>query len=1071
MSRVRLAVELTLIGPVLTHGSGAGRLGVDATVATLPDGRCYLPFSLIKGRLRQSWDELDFAEAEEWFGSRVGGWSATRGRFRFTDLIETRAAKRVGMPTRHRICIDEETGAADDGMLQVLENPFAAGERVVFKGEITFFGSDANAEMIREQLLSAFQWTSGFGAGRTIGFGRVHEAQVSIVSEGKEQTPGTLEGSDFDYAITLRDPFCLARRRIAENLFETDEVIPGAAIRGVAATTLNDLLGRRSSDNIDGHAVIDPQWSALARHFNTITISHAFPSNDARPVEPPISLVKYSDEKLVDIALQNGPGLIDGQAPEFFIDWKGDTHGNLRKRYLWPDLGAQKEIRVRTAIDRGTRRAKEKHLFSYEMIRPGETVWRGSVSFAKVPAEERLAVIAQFQKLFALEPAAWGKSKARGRLTLIRTAQPPEAARFAETPWVVTLQTPALLCDPATLNEASGRDELFDAYAAAWDDLSDHSLRLVRFFAQQSLAGGYLIHRFRPGRQYAPFLLTNPGSVFVLEPVKPEGQASIETFARERLPLPQWAKDRYTEHWQSNPFLPADGFGEVVVNLPCHREPVPGFTPIETETWEQVATAPTEEIAARVAAANRGSVAPRKEDTSIGKNDPAKFSKRWKISATLRTTSDLHIGTGERLTNRLARIDREKKSQKVEVSAIATDHRNRAYLPGSGLKGALRSWLLEQFPDEVTTIKGVFGAGGDATTSRGGKVEVHDAHASEEQPDAFAPVPHWEVARLTGVTASAAIDRRTRTARDEKLFHREYVPVGITFEVSLSGDELDEVEVALLVRALQGFNDTSPIQLGAETREGWGRFQCDAIEVQSTDVALWLDKKPWTSSTEAIRTLASRRTPDALGNQLHIPLTIAFTGPFLVNEPSRTKRPGEENDLPNHAERVGVDEKVVLPVSSFRGALRSRAEKIVRTLGKKACAATDPGDACKAIESAKEVATLCLTCQLFGAPGWATPIDYEGFRLTHEPDPYKQELVAIDRFTGGVSGTAKFNVKAVWRPEFESAMTVNLSRWSTAKMSAETRDAALGLLLLTLRDLADGDMTLGFGASKGYGAC
>lgn len=1073
MSRVRLVVEATLIGPILTHGSGAGQLGVDATVAMLPDKRCYLPFSLIKGRLRQSWDELGFEKSEEWFGSREGGWSATRGRFRFTDFVESRAPSRASVPWRHRIRIDEETGAADDGALQVIESPFAAGEKVVFTGEVSFFGSASDAEEIRKQLESAFRWTSGFGAGRTIGFGRFADVTISITAEVKE-TPSKVTGTNFDTAITLRDPFCLARRRIAENLFETDEIIPGSAIRGVAATTLNDLLGRKSSDVIDGQSVNDPQWSALAKHFNAISISHAFPSDGARPVEPPISIVKSRDGLFPDIALQAGPGLIGGQAPQFSIDWKGSAWRDLRSDYKWPDLSAQKEIRVRTAIDRNTRRAADKHLFSYEMIRPEKTVWRGSVSFAGVPDGDRVAVIEQFQRLFALEPAAWGKSKARGRLTLTGS-KAENATVLGDTPWVVTLQTAALLCDPATLNETSGRDELFDAYAAAWDDLSGGSLRLVRFFAQQSLAGGYLIHRFRPNKRYAPFLLTSPGSVFVLEPASDQGAACIEKIARERLPLPQWAKDRYTEHWQGNPFLPVDGFGEVAVNLPCHRVPVADFELIEA--WAQTARA-QERVAAEENHADAKTISPRHEDTATGKPQKVKFSTRWTIKATLRTASDLHIGSGEMLGKRLTRIDRDKKTQEIEVGAVATDVQNRAYLPGSGLKGALRAWLLEQFPNEGTMVERVFGVGGDAETSRGGKVEVQDAHASEEQPGTFDAVPHWKVERLTGVTASAAIDRRTRTAQDEKLFHREYVPSGISFKVSLSGDQLDEAEVALLVRALQGFNDTNPIQLGAETREGWGRFTCSDVEVRSTGVEAWHEKKEWADRTSEVLNAASAMQRPARTDQLRIPIAIAFTGPFLVNEPSLTKKPGEENELPNHAERVGVDGKVVLPVSSFRGAIRSRAEKIVRTLGRRACAATDPENACKAIDSAENAKSLCITCQLFGAPGWATPIDYEGFRLTNNPDPYKQELVAIDRFAGGVSGTAKFNVKAVWRPEFASAMTVNLSRWTLGKVddkareaAGHARDAALGLLMLTLRDLADGDMTLGFGASKGYGAC
>lgn len=1068
MTPIRIAVTLKLRGPILTHASGAGPLGVDAAAATLPDGRCYLPFSLVKGRLRQSWDELGLPDAETWFGRRLGGWKATRGRFRFSDFVEDGAGDPAAR--RHRVRIDEQTGAADDGMLQTILSPFAPGKEVVFRGEISYYarpGEDPNE--IAGQIEQAFRWTTNIGAGRTYGFGRVLDVRVTAM-EGPTDALPPLEGVEFDYGIALRDPLCLARRRIAGNLFESDSVIPGAAVRGVAATTLNDVLGRASSDVIDA-AVSDPEWKTLATHFNRISISHAFPSHDMHPIVPPLTLVRTSEGGIHDVALQEGPGLIGGEAPQFAVDWKHGAYETMKQQapWNWPDVDARREIRVRTAIDRGARRAAESQLFAYETIRPDGITWRGRVSFAAVPEEDRAAVVEQFRRLFALEPAAWGKTKARGRLTLAPADARPAA--IGEPPWVVTLQTPALLCDPLRLDEQSDGDTLFDAYASAWHAMSNGSVRLIRFFAQQTLAGGYLVHRFRRGEPYEPFVLTDPGSVFVLEPAGAGGPEFIAGIAAGRLPLPPWAVARYGDAWDRNPFLPIDGFGEVAVNLPEHRRPIAGFELIER--WKRDWTPPAA-TAPPPAGRETGDLRTREEDDlTAGAPKPVPFTRRWHITATLETLSELHIGTGDVVTERVTKRNSKAEIEKHDAAAVSTDARGRAYIPGSGIKGALRAWLTRHHPAHATAIARLFGHGGDSDTAAGGVLEVCDASASDVQPP-IANVPFWNPDRLTGATAAAAIDRKTRTAQDEKLFHREYVPAGVRFELLLTGDGLSDDEAALVHAALRAFHEDS-IRLGAETRGGWGRIACSDVTIRSITAEAWLKDGPWEDRI-AVAGRALARAGDA--NVLRIAIDrLAFTGPFLVNEPSRTKSvlepPPEGSDLPeppDHAERVGPDGKAVLPVSSFRGALRSRAEKIVRTLGKQACMATDPRGACRPIDRAANAKDLCIVCQLFGATGWATPIRFEPFTLLNDPKPFRQELVAIDRFTGGVSGSAKFDLQAVWRPEFASALTINLSRWDAADI-ARHRAAALGLLLLALRDVAQGDVTFGFGAAKGCGAC
>ncbi len=976
-------------------------------------------------------------------------------------------AQRKKTGESHRIQIDGDTGAAKEGALQFIESPFAPGEQVTFQGSVTWYGAAESRDQVRDSLLRAFRWTGSFGAGRTIGFGRLARVEIDgeVPVENNESavvTAGDHAASLYTMSIEILDPFCLARKRIDENLFSSDEQIPGSVVRGVLATTLNRLLGRQSSEPIVHGDGAGTEWAEIVDHLNEIQLSHSFPAANGsdRPAVAPLSLVLDHAKQLWDVALYDGPVLIDGAAPSFSVDWKEDDAKHARTQFPWPDV--KKTIRTRTAIDRESKRAETGRLFSYEMIEPEGLAWIGSADFSGIDPAVRPRVVDAFQRIFAMKPAALGKTKARLCIRLIPDAAgaPEVSGTDASKLWVVTLQTAALLCDPARLDEASGRNDLFAVYKSAWDGLSGEALKLVRFFASQSLTGGYLSHRFGNHRTYAPFLLTDPGSVFVLEGTA-AGATLLADWTRSRLPLPKWARTNIGESWQENPYLPCDGFGEIAVDLKCHTSNRPSSASAIGQ-WQvfDATRASARAVSDPPASHQSRKVAHVREDLTVGTVKTATFSSRWRFAGRIETTSDFHLGSGEVTTRE--KVPVKKSEPRADISAVAVDQRGAAYIPGSSLKGALRSWTRDRFDESL--VNAVFGGDSDKPDTHAGKAEFHDAFFAEET-GSFAGLPHWCAKRHTSVTASVAIDRWTRTAEDKKLFHFEVVPPGVSFQLAITAHDLSDEEAGMLLQTLRAFGQDGP-SLGAGTRDGFGRFSWSHEAVSRlTDPSAWRgewDALPPLDQPDCDQFAAAVQRTVA-GNAITIAVDIAFDGPFLVNEPSRTKEDrDDERDLPNHAPRVGKNGGVVLPVSSFRGALRAQAEKIVRTLEGKACHSTDPEDACDAIEGKEGWKNLCLTCQLFGATGWASPISFSPFRLKEEPKPFHQELVAIDRFTGGVSGSAKFNVEAKWAPAFSGSLSIEQSR---------LEEPAIGLLALALRDLAEGDLPLGFGASKGYGSC
>lgn len=637
MLDVTLKVRLTLAGPILTRSTAIGRMGVDAPMARLygrQDGGFFLPYSLVRGQLSQSWNELDnltggqFAQdIDEMSGDDNGllgkstddsgnleakNLSPARGWLDFTDFehqpgpISSKEQKELDNPALgYRIRMDSGRGASAKGAMQEIERPFAAGEQVVFEGEIGYFAKDEpQAESIKLAIVQGLRWTASFGAERTSGFGKLLDVEVSEISESStllDQAPA-LNGSEaqkqlIGIAITPQTPFCVAKRRVVDNLFESEIVLSGAVLKGVLAATIKRLLGW-SGEIIDGS--LPAPWQELGANFDLIRFTHAFPANKntgKRPVRQPLSLVKDTNshedasgnsyDVVYDVAICESPGLIRGpehtdsnpqlRAPNFSIDWKSDD--DVLETFGWDTL--DRELRVRTAIDPNTRRAKNQQLFAYEMVIPDSRRWLGYVDLSKVHSNARPAVEAQLRTILGYSLRGLGKTKARAKIDWDVNFQPVFESNWEPLipsgQWVVTLQTSALLCNPLDLDETSGEPELFTNYQQVWDDLSGGSLKLVRFFAAQSLAGGYLVRRFRPGIPYNPFLLTDAGSVFVLKANGDAGtaEAIVKKWGETGLALPKWAADFYGDDWRTCPFLPVNGFGEVAVNLPCHQDNMP----------------------------------------------------------------------------------------------------------------------------------------------------------------------------------------------------------------------------------------------------------------------------------------------------------------------------------------------------------------------------------------------------------------------------------------------------------------------------------------------------------------
>lgn len=503
------------------------------------------------------------------------------------------------------------------------------------------------------------------------------------------------------------------------------------------------------------------------------------------------------------------------------------------------------------------------------------------------------------------------------------------------------------------------------------------------------------------------------------------------------------------------------------------------------------------------------------------------------ITVPLVARTGLHVGAGY--------------GDSVTDAFVLSDSRGHPVIPGSSLAGALRALATRLAPrlghkvclalqpppdhddtEEVERRKRPCGCAvcklfGDVNPSHetgqrrdkssekaaAGRLWVYDA-------DLVGPPPAW-------IRDGVGIGRASGAAYRQGLvkFDLEVLPAGTEFELRLELQAPDaetdvDGEEGLLAAVLAEWAEGRGA-VGGRASCGLGAFELpkqvpviyrrlDLRDSQQLFTYLSLDD-PWPQATTdpgwLHRRLGEVTTVPILADHpesvarswVRLTATIQALGPLLVNDPVAAATSGFD-----HAplQINGDREMPILPGSSLKGALRSQAERIARTLAtgwayekdagsspKEAfyahCPACDPlaGGAgeplasCDAlltgahlpkarpiVSSTDEVSDkhLCMACRLFGSPRRGSRLRVEDAALVGQPRYKPLDMLAIDRFTGGGADQFKFDAAALWKPRFTTSLFLeNPEPWE------------LGWLFLTLRDLQDGLVRVGFGAAKGFG--
>ncbi|HET8547015.1 MAG TPA: RAMP superfamily CRISPR-associated protein, partial [Bryobacteraceae bacterium] len=454
---------------------------------------------------------------------------------------------------------------------------------------------------------------------------------------------------------------------------------------------------------------------------------------------------------------------------------------------------------------------------------------------------------------------------------------------------------------------------------------------------------------------------------------------------------------------------------------------------------------------------------------------------RWEITAELETLTPLRVGEGLTMIDRLP----ERDGSNPEVATFFLDEAGRPRLPGTTLKGWLRGYAETVLNDDACAA--LFG-----TAENGGCVRFFDGEHLADPPSADIEGGkgiYWSAARHTCVASHVVVDRHTRTAAENLLFFEEYVPAGTKFRLAFELRKPPDGMAGAFLGLLRDFASQhgGPAPLGAATVEDWGR-----IRVSVTRVAAISDEMARKWFTAGNAQLQSRSVDAAEVNRLieesnatrksvadrrfELEVDLMFDGAFCPNDPSRARQRGDTtSDEGNLTPMRQPGNKPWLPHSSFHGGLRFQAERIGRTLGYgiPAPGARQWSEAeIRIVHDASDLSGLDHVSILFGAPGWRSPLTIQRQEVLDPGSWETQELIAIDRFTGGGAESRKFKAAYFWKPKLRFRIGVDVAAVQRACEGRPGTEQQVWLLLgFVLRDLADGLIPLGAGAAKGFGLC
>lgn len=402
----------------------------------------------------------------------------------------------------------------------------------------------------------------------------------------------------------------------------------------------------------------------------------------------------------------------------------------------------------------------------------------------------------------------------------------------------------------------------------------------------------------------------------------------------------------------------------------------------------------------------------------------------------------------------------------------------RALIPGSSIAGALRAYL------------GQFGY--DAAALFGAELSHEDSKGDQSALLVSDSLSDTIVSSM--VRDGVRIDGATRTASAGAKYDLELLPAGTCFdlyfellhEVPFDAEKKcpkwddsinqNQTRLELLAEALYGL-ETEQIALGMRKQRGLGLCKVTNWQIwhyRLTDPAQmlqWLElkrddlSKPW-QELDRDHPLQPFYSGPSIGagldlpvaplapNQCRIQVEFGLDQSLLIRSASSAPYTPDDRYLETHL--ADGSAYPVIPGTSWAGIIRHRAEKILATLKNNAQTLPEPDELIKAL-----FGYVATDAKARTSKAQKSRVRIHDSRIHQADTDYIQTRIAVDRFTGGPYPSALLAEQPVWGvPETQIALELTIEQF-------EAYD--IGLLVLVIKDLWLGDLTVGGEQSIGRG--
>ncbi len=407
------------------------------------------------------------------------------------------------------------------------------------------------------------------------------------------------------------------------------------------------------------------------------------------------------------------------------------------------------------------------------------------------------------------------------------------------------------------------------------------------------------------------------------------------------------------------------------------------------------------------------------------------FSRRWRFSFNLEALTDIHVGTG---AFSVMQDQDEERTRRVQAKSWHQESASlRAYIPATGLKGALRAGTDEESADLL------FGTPAneneprkvDEPSGNGGALIFFGATLQYEA--AAADMPHYDPVAGTFTRPMNARDPDTGTVSEKKLYATECIPRGTSFVASglyLASKDLGDDETQIhkyVVPVLKRMAQSGGFVLGGDkTTMGRARLSSMCIQFQGTVLHSEIEIR----EGAAIRTVREKKNnlPPILLEQdgpAERTIEINSTGPVLIRDPSR------KSDSANGSARENVMTELRYESGDLAGwskairqSLRSLCGYLEATMEyRETPVFDDPFAQYGAYQD------LCATQRLFGVTGLSGLISVHVLKAGHDPAERGQYPgLGLDVLTNAVLDTATFFYDCPVGATIEAAIKYDATR-------------------------------------------